>query len=1059
MPAIIKPTSVAAAVRAEPTPDGGLLTVSAFLLSDFESPRQFLSEQALWPMVAEQMGEAIFDKGSLKPCGEWIIAGAALSPGEDPVTGLTVTVRLGAVEKRLSVFGDRFWRRTDRGVTLLPATPFHSMPIDDAHAFGGQAFKANPRGKGHDARALLEAGFDAPLPNVELSAHLIRQPDDSVVPARIGPMPPDAASRLRYTGTYDQAWLKTRAPLKPDDFNPLFYCDAPEDQRLAGYFTGSEAFSVTGMTRGGFAAGALPNAVMRCFVHRPADDSLTEIRMVCDTVTLFPNITKMSLAFRGLIRCDTSFADDIGSVMLAAEHADDVPRDAAYYGEIFRKRTHPDEGYKHALSDFQLMPKRDEAAVGERRKARLERARQDRERFIENQNWSMFKMAADQGLSPKLLRPFSVDDAGDEPLVATPTREEIEKGDFDLAEILDDLKKLNDHNQARVRKHIAEAELDRRWLETNIPEQFQPAILKKALADDEALGEFPGLTSGLDGQAPGHQLMTPPRLQPGEFEGFDSTDLDAQIAQLIELPRIDDEEKAERQFQEACARAFDPAATGPMAEARRTLEDMKAQSSLTPAGLGDLDSTDDFERQFQASIPDLDQLVAETAAPRSGLSDGLSNDFIPNDVTLPPLPGAQAIAGLLPNLDAVKNGGGLDDILAELMATVPRDEGASGATMRERHNAAVSSSLERLDGMQEDVEKEMRQARTASPAPLFPMEPLTETAARRFGDWIRTQMQAGISFAGADCAGANLHGADFSGADLRGTFFEQCDLREADFRQANLNGAVFAGARLDGAMFAGASLVGTNLGSTSLVKACLDGIRLTECRFIQMDLRGLQWRQGQLNKVTFIECNLEDADLSQCALTDVQIIKCRANRLNLSQAEVNTTTVIQTSLGKARLTDTAFARTSFIETQADGIDFSRARFSGSSFVGKSSIKSANFENVTAQSSSWMTADMTEVSMVRVDLDGCMINACTLTAADLRLARLRACRLEKTGLVGADLFGADLFGASLTGSDLTRASLRGANLYAGVLQDTILASCDLTGANLSGTAMERKAHGY
>jgi hypothetical protein len=98
LPAIIKPSRVSVAHQTDPTKDGALTTVSAYALFDFEEPGRLLTEQALWPMVTEQMPNgAIFDKGQLKPKGEVIIAGNALSPTDAPIEGIRVSVRFRAV--------------------------------------------------------------------------------------------------------------------------------------------------------------------------------------------------------------------------------------------------------------------------------------------------------------------------------------------------------------------------------------------------------------------------------------------------------------------------------------------------------------------------------------------------------------------------------------------------------------------------------------------------------------------------------------------------------------------------------------------------------------------------------------------------------------------------------------------------------------------------------------------------------------------------------------------------------------------------------------------------
>ena len=50
-------------------------------------------------------------------------------------------------------------------------------------------------------------------------------------PAGFGPIPPHWQPRLRYAGTYDEAWQRDRYPLYPTDLDDRFFLCSPEDQR------------------------------------------------------------------------------------------------------------------------------------------------------------------------------------------------------------------------------------------------------------------------------------------------------------------------------------------------------------------------------------------------------------------------------------------------------------------------------------------------------------------------------------------------------------------------------------------------------------------------------------------------------------------------------------------------------------------------------------------------------------------------------------------------------------------------------------------------------------
>ncbi|MCJ8518571.1 uncharacterized protein YjbI with pentapeptide repeats [Pseudorhizobium tarimense] len=1059
MPAIIKPSRLAAAVRAEPVPQGGLLTVSAFLLSDFESPRDFLSEQALWPMVVEQMGGAIFDKGNLKPSGEWIVAGAALAPGDEPVSGIEVIARLNGIEKRLSVFGDRFWRQTDRGIVLLPAIPFHKMPVVESNAFGGPRFAANPRGKGHGARALLDAGLDAPLPNVEDAKRPIRSPDDTPAPAHFGPLAPDAASRMRYIGTYDQVWLKTLAPLRPADFNPLFHCDAPEEQRLTGYFSGSETFSVSGMSQGGIAGGRLPDVTVRGFAHRPGDDSLTEFRMVCDTVTLFPNITKMVLAYRGVVKCADAFAEDIGTVMLAVEHAEDEAYPPAYFGDVFRLRTNPDEAHKHALSDFQLMPKQDASVVTARRAARLEKAKENRERFMDNQDWLARRLVADQGMSADLIPPRTDEVFDDLPLVALPTSEEIARGELDLAEILDDVEKLSTAMKEKARKERARAEVARLQAVAHMPQGRVPAALQRPLVEDGELARYPELSTemGLDTDWPELTAFENPDLTEFPQEAVDRFHAALDNAFNSLTAPEDDQAAADVQFEKALARALRLPEGAMLADARSAAE----QISLD-LGSNRIEGKDEIERRIAERMASVANEPVKASSPVS-----VPSFLVPGDedfeVDHGPIEEAMAavtpvFGKLLSHLDSVKAGGSLQDIIAEAAAALPQPEDDGIARTFGQHVDEVKRKAgERIDTAQQDLDDTMLRARQRSPVAIFPMEPLLPGVAERFGNAIRDRIVSGHDFRGADLAGADLRGIDLAGRDLRGTLFERCNLQGAQFSGSNLDGAVFSEADLSGADFSSASLGTANFGAAVLSGARFDACTLEDTKLIRVNFEGVSWRDGHLARLSLIECSFDGADLSGSTLSEVQVLKGGARRVKMDGVALDRVTFIQIPLTAASFVKARLDRVSLAEVDANEANFKSAEFNTVGFLGQTGLRDSSFEGVSARSTSWNTADMTRTCLLRADLDNCLFNVCDLSLADMRLATLKNCRLDKSALIGADLFAANLFAASLTQCDMTRASLRGANLYYAALDRAELASCDLTGANLGGTRMERAAN--
>ncbi len=1021
--------------QTEPSRNGALTTVSAHALFDFSDPKRFLTEQALWPMVVEQMPNgAIFDKGQLKPKAELIIAGCALSPGDTPVEGIEVSARFGSFHKRLAVFGDRFWQMTDQGVKMSRPVPFLKMPIGDCQAFGGQSFPQNPRGKGFGARQLVDAGYDAPLPNVEDPARLIKSLDDQPRPAHFGPIPADDPARLRYLGTYDQHWIDNVSPLKPEDFNPLYHCDAPLEQRFDTFFEGGESFMITGMSRGAASVGGvLPRLVARCFYKLARNIDLVETDMRCDTVTLFPNVEKAVLTFRGLIRGSNRFAEDIETLMLAFEETDAPRRDGVYYADVFQKRTSKDDAYKYALADYQLMPMVDAAILSARRQAKLDKAAADRQKFQDNQTWATRKMLEDEGIPPDLLPDRDTSILDDLPLVPQPTQEELENGDLDIAMLLDDIQAVEDALLEKRDREMVKAELQRRAvLAVTPPDRLQPNM-KTPIADDELMARYPDIELDPELARGLEQIRTDLAVVEEQKTGLpaaaDEGDGSAALGRLDELFGAD-EEAVETAYRKAVARALRQPEGSLLAEFRKAVEEMDL-SGLAHAVPEDTEDTP------------AEALGSEDTPPKTMLTERLEKEA------------AQSGSPIV-RKDT------FGDMLDELMAHVDsaETEGNQPPAPRPPSEAAPTSIdmvMDRLEEAQATVDDSMVMARQHAPTALFPIEPLPDGVALRLGTLVTEKLRERHDFKGADLAGADLRGADFSGRDLSETFFEQADLTGARFAGCNLTGAVFTGATLDKADFSGADLTHANLSKVSARELRLDKALLRDLHIFQSDFSQSAGSQVTLEQVRFIETTLVGLRLKQSRVTDCQFLSGRADGFAATASKLQRNMFVMLSMAGMEFSSSDLERVAFIEVNAPGADCRNGIWNSVGFMGACDLTGSRFDALEATDSSFNMAKMAESCFLRAKGKTCFFNTCDLEANDFRLASFKNSLFGRSNFTGSDFFGANLFMAAMTGVDLRHCSMRAANLYAADLMDAKLAACDFSGANLGLTLLEQPTH--
>ncbi|MBX3275793.1 MAG: DUF2169 domain-containing protein [Sandaracinaceae bacterium] len=241
------------------------------------------------------------DMALLKPCGEWWLTGTLRR--REPTTELACRGRIGEIETRFSVIGDRWWEPA--GGMSAPV-PFTSMPLRWERCFGGPDLPENPLGAGI-ARDPADERGRLRLPNIERADRLVRSPDERPEPAGAWPLPRRYASRMKHLGTYDGAYVRDHWPYFPPDMSYAHFLAAPEPQRLAsGYWRGDEEIELWELhPEHAVVRCRLPGLRPRAFVHREdrPDGPLDEIGLVLDTISVDADVGRAHSVWRGSLPC------------------------------------------------------------------------------------------------------------------------------------------------------------------------------------------------------------------------------------------------------------------------------------------------------------------------------------------------------------------------------------------------------------------------------------------------------------------------------------------------------------------------------------------------------------------------------------------------------------------------------------------------------------------------------------------------------------------------------------------------------------------------------------
>lgn len=296
-----------------------------------------------------------------KPFGEVLVTADCHAPNGQAAPSVEVGLDIGAVSKRLRVFGDRVWVRDGHGSFVVEGpAPFKQMPLRWERAFGGLNFHHNPMGRGIEPWTAEDGRKLFYLANIESPNRPIQGIEDRQPPECFAPIPPQWQPRFGREGTRDQHWATFVAPLPPRDYDPRAAQAAPQDQWLNGYWKGDERIELLNMhpEHSSFVT-SLPGKRLRLFLEgifkNGTDVEFGEVELNLDTVHIDMTTQRMHLIWRRRYHPRRAGAPELQSVYLAEESLADEPRpiEAHYEDFLELKGPAPEERAAKLLRDEQ----------------------------------------------------------------------------------------------------------------------------------------------------------------------------------------------------------------------------------------------------------------------------------------------------------------------------------------------------------------------------------------------------------------------------------------------------------------------------------------------------------------------------------------------------------------------------------------------------------------------------------------------------------------------------------------------------------------------------------
>ena len=455
------------------------LAVSMLCMCSLTEPGRVLPESDLWRKAIAALGPVgMLDAAMPKARGEFLVSGSFHAPGGQPAGAGYVSVKLGKLEKRINVYGERYWKRAAGvSVGVSDPVPVTSMPLDFAHAFGGKEYKENPLGKGMDA-VPADGESRVPLPNLELPGKLIGSPSDRPLPAAYGMLDPMWPQRYAKVGTYDQKWMKERAPGLADDLEWEYFNVGAEDQWLDGYFRGDEEFTLRNLHPSlPEITGRLPGLVCRAFVTVGHGESgkFTELPARLDTVHFMPGEEAVVCVWRADTAIGTDDGSDVAQIMVAYERQADQRRSIEHYQQALQRRLSGVTRAMLLLDERDLIPDGDKSGLAEI----IDRVEEDSGReglLAKNQ-----EARVDAELEKTRKRLAELGLQGGELLAPRPARTPLDLQGMDIEKMMADARQQADAARAMAREKMAEM-CQRAGLDLD-------QVLKKA-AESAALPRF-----------------------------------------------------------------------------------------------------------------------------------------------------------------------------------------------------------------------------------------------------------------------------------------------------------------------------------------------------------------------------------------------------------------------------------------------------------------------------------------------------------------------------------------------------------------------------------------
>ena len=1002
------------------------LSVAVGSFFHLDEPEKTGTSIELWKLVSETLGEgAVLDAANPKTVGEFMVCGSCWSASGAPIASSEVQAGVGKVSKRLTVYGDREWLPpgSESPLRISEPKPFVSMPVDWAHAYGGEGYALNPAGLSVKPQPPFASW---PLPNIE-NAATPRSSADQTPPAGFGMISAKSPLRRRNMGTYDQSWLENRWPYYPDDFDRSYFNCAEADQRLKdGFFNPGDPIAIHNMHPAqSELQSRLPHLRHRAFIvqQQGGKEVFLEAPLSIDTVWLWPDRERGLVLARGMFPIADDEADDVKLLFTVTEPLSDPPLSLNEWYEKLQCRL----ARKVPFDLSPQIPDKDEALKNAA--AKLEALPDElRKLKADSDSSSALPDVSAEKMEQEILR----DEAKIAALLENPA--------YGTALQVNALRKAIKSRRAGAQALTRQEEVEKPTVPFDIElplTQMRAQLQPLKTGNPQKYAELTARLDSADERVKGlkakmaafqQHIQDSPGKSPAELLIETAQDLLQRREQLMEeLKQLQEPFKIDGLSILQCEMA-----SGDLQLIERSLkqvgpelESLAGNAAQYPAQKNEiLDRLVEMCERVARRQPwfaeqkaelDLAALIKQIRQEKLAETQSLLDAQMPAGVKAPDLAAeiektlkARAEAGpdQAPDLSKM-----LNEMPPEAMAKIPPAE------------------LQKLKDLMACANKRMAELNEKKPDGKLDLGKYHPSQKVMTRETTRQMVAEGGSLAGCD-----FTDLDLSGLDLAGGCFE-----DAHFVRTNLQGARFNGAKLNGANF--------------------DAADASEADFSEANLEKSRW----LNN-----CVADKARFDQARASGMYVQGCSFKQSDFSGANLESAVFIKSELDQAGFHKAQMKKAVLSETSAMACDFSASAWSNG-VIKHSCIASSSFEDCRSPKMLIWNSNAKELKAGRAMLDrltvggagtfldGSCFDEATLTHTsqmNISAQRVSARRavLDRGYFLKVDMSGSDYYGARAQGARLTRCTLSevnmGAiNLMSGSLRKSVFAKTDLSASCL------------